>query len=160
MEDFYISKVLSTVQIQEFLQAAMPSLTVFEWALLVDDQEPMRFDSTDSAHIFFEASISEVPQFPQHLAVYRTPNEHEEARALWLGQKLAATYEVSVLVPFTHPEKPNYPYYDILFQNGSSYLADDSETEFGELDAKPVRIIGPYSLPKAEFNTFGNCITV
>ena len=160
MEDFYISKVLSTVQIMEFLQAAMPSLTVFEWAMLVDDQELMKFDSTDSAHIFFETTASEVPQFPQHLAIYRTPNEHEEARALWLGQKLSAAYRVNVLVPFTHPEKPDYPYYDIVFQNGSCYLADDSETEFGEQDAKPVRILGPYYLPKAEFDAFGSYIIV
>ncbi|UOQ68060.1 hypothetical protein [Hymenobacter volaticus] len=160
MEDFYVSEMLSTGQIQECLQAAMPSLTVFEWAMLVGDQEPMEFDSTNPKHIFFEADAAEVPQFPQHICIYRTPNEHWEARALWLGQKLSATYQVDVLVPFTHPEKPDYPYYDIVFQNGSSYLADDSETEFGEPAAKPVCLLESYSLPRAKFDTFGNYIIV
>ncbi|UOG76853.1 hypothetical protein MTX78_09690 [Hymenobacter tibetensis] len=156
MEEFYLSKVLSTAQIQECFRDAMPSLTVFEWAMMIGDQEPMEFDSADPMHIFFEASTSEVPQFPQHVALYRTPNEDWEARSLWLGQKLSATYGMAVLVPFTHPAQPHYPYYDIVFQDGSPYLADDSETEFGEPDAKPVQILEVYALPEVHFDTCGN----
>jgi len=124
--------------------------------MLVSDEQSMEFDSSCPTHIFFEATESEVPHFPQHVAIYRTPRANEEARALWLGQQLSTQLAITVLVPFAHPEKPNDPYYDIVFMEGESYLADDSETEFGEPDAKPVRIVGSYCLPKAHFDVFGN----
>ncbi|MCB2410324.1 hypothetical protein [Hymenobacter lucidus] len=158
MEEMYVGRVLTVAQIQAFLQAVLPELTVFEWSMMVGEDEPMVFDSTNATHIFFETTTSEVPHFPQHLAIYRTPHEDWEARSLWLGQGLSATYAVAVLVPFTHPEQPLDPYYDIIFQNGSSYLADDSQTDFGEPDAKPVRILGAYDLPPATFDASGNLI--
>ncbi|MDF7811206.1 hypothetical protein [Hymenobacter sp. YC55] len=156
MEELYLSRVLSATQIQHFLQTVMLGLTAFAWDMLVGDEQPMEFDSSCPTHIFFEATESEVPHFPQHVAIYRTPRANEEARALWLGQQLSSQFDIAVLVPFTHPEQPDDLYYDIVFMKGESYLADDSETEFGEPDAKPVRIVGSYYLPKAHFDSFGN----
>lgn len=155
MEEMYVSRELPDAQIQAFLQEAMPGLRVFPWALLLGEEAPVEFDSSNPTHIFFETLPSEVPGFVQHLAVYRTPTGEEEDRALWLGRQLSVRFGVAVLVPFTHPDKPHNPYYDIVFQDGISYLADDSETEFGEPDALPVRIIGPYELPKVAFDALG-----
>lgn len=156
MEELYLSRVLSATQLQHFLQTVMPSLTAFAWDTLVGDEELIKFDSSSPTHIFFEATESEVPHFPQHLAIYRTPRANEETRALWLGQQLSTQLDIAVLVPFTHPEQPDDLYYNIVFMKGESYLADDSETEFGEPDAKPVRIVSSYCLPKAQFDSFGN----
>ncbi|UOQ76919.1 hypothetical protein MUN84_20950 [Hymenobacter sp. 5516J-16] len=158
MEEMYVSENLSAAQIQQFLQTAMPGLTAFPWEMLLGEKEPMEFDSRNPTHIFFETTESEVPQFPQHVAIYRTPTKDEEARSLWLAQSLSEQFQLNVLVPFTHPEKPHYPFYDIVFQQGVSYLADDSATEFGEPDAKPVRLLGPYPLLKAGFDAFGRLI--
>ncbi|TGE28973.1 hypothetical protein [Hymenobacter metallicola] len=159
MEDMYLGRELTAVQIQEFLQSVLPGLTVFPWALLLGEQEPMAFDSGNPAHIFFEVLPSEVPQFPWHLAIYRTPSEDEEARALWFAQQLSARFGLVVLVPFIHPQKPHDPYYDIVFEQGKSYLADDRETDFGEPAAQPVRVIGPYALPEVGFDKTGNLLT-
>ncbi|UOQ51250.1 hypothetical protein [Hymenobacter cellulosivorans] len=156
MEEMYVSRELPATQIQAFLQSVLPGLTVFPWALLLGEEEPMEFDSSNPAHIFFETLPSEVPEFAWHLAIYRTPaGEDEEARALWLGRQLSAGFGVDVLVPFTHPQQPHNPFYNIVFRQGGSYLADDSETEFGEPDAKPVRILGPYVLPVVAFDALG-----
>ncbi|WP_188557550.1 hypothetical protein [Hymenobacter glacieicola] len=158
MEEMYLSESLSAAQIQQFLQAALPGLTVFPWSALLGAEQPMEFDSANPAHIFFEVTASEVPQFPHHLAIYRTPSTDEEARALWLAQALSRQHCLNVLVPFTHPEKPQDPFYDIVFRQGVSYLADDRETAFGEPDAKPVRLLGPHALPRVDFDLFGRLI--
>ncbi|UOQ70498.1 hypothetical protein [Hymenobacter cellulosilyticus] len=155
MEEMYVSQELPDAQLQAFLQEAMPGLTVFPWALLLGEKAPMEFDSSNPVHIFFEVLPAEVPEFAWHLAIYRTPSEDEEARALWLGRQLAVRFGAAVLVPFTHPQQPQSPFYDIVFRQGGSYLADDSATEFGEPDAKPVRILGPYALPAVEFDALG-----
>lgn len=154
----YLSRGLPAAQLQAFLQAALPGLTAFSWAMLLGEQGPVEFDSRNAAHIFFEVLPAEVPQFPFHLAVYRTPSADEQTRALWLGQRLAAYGEVAVLVPFTHPAKPHADFYNIVFRGGVSYLADDSATEFGEPDAAPVRFLGEYGLPAAAFDAVGNLL--
>ena len=160
MEEMYLSRKLPDAQVQAFLREVLPGLTVFPWALLLGEEVPMEFDSSNTAHIFFETLPSEVPEFPWHLAIYRTPSQDEEARALWLGRQFSACFAVAVLVPFTHPQKPLDPFYNIVFQQGVSYLADDSETEFGEPNAQPVRIVGPYALPEAEFDALGNLLSI
>lgn len=137
MEDMYVSEELNDAQIQQFLRVAMPGLTAFPWATLLGENGPMEFDSANPTHIFFEATTSEVPQFSQHIAIYRTPAADEEARALWLAQLLSKWHRLTVLVPFTHPEKPQDPFYDIVFLQGVSYLADDSQTDFGEPRLNP-----------------------
>lgn len=137
---------------------ALPQLRVFAWAMMLGEDEPMEFDSGNPAHVFFEVTESGIPHYTQQLSIYRTPESDWEARALWLGQLLSAAYNIEVLVPFTHPEKPDNPFYDIVFQNGESCLADDSETEFGEPDAKPVRVLGRYELPKGYFDDAGNLL--
>ncbi|PJJ59993.1 hypothetical protein [Hymenobacter chitinivorans] len=158
MEETYLSQELPDAQIQAFLQEAMLGLTVFPWALLLGEEAPVEFDSSNPTHIFFEALPAEVPEYGWHLAIYRTPGADDEARALWLGRQLSARFDLAVLVPFTHPDKPHDPYYDIVFRQGVSYLADDSETEFGEPDAQPVRILGPYALPEVTFGALGQRI--
>lgn len=143
---------------QKTLQMALPQLRVFAWAMLLGEDEPMEFDSGNPAHVFFEVTESGIPHYTQQLAIYRTPESDWEARTLWLGQLLSAQYNVEVLVPFTHPEKPDNPFYNIVFQNGESHLADDSETEFGEPDAKPVRVLGRYELSRRCFDGAGNLL--
>ncbi|RPD48527.1 hypothetical protein DNI29_07895 [Hymenobacter sediminis] len=138
----------------------MRQLTVFAWSIMSGEEEPIGFDLSNPTHIFFETTKSGVQQFPQHLAIYRTPNEDWEARALWLGQLLSKQFKTNVMVPFTHPEKPHYPYYDIIFQDGESYLADDGRTECGEPDSKPVVLLGAYVLPHLLFDAAGKLIKV
>lgn len=115
----------------------------------------MEFDSGNPAHVFFEVTESGIPHYTHQLAIYRTPESDWETRALWLGRLLSAEFSVDVLVPFTHPEDLGNPFYNIVFQNGESYLADDSETEFGEPDARQVRVLGLYKLPEVRFDTAG-----
>lgn len=155
MAQLHLAKRLSDALLQQTLQMALPQLRVFPWAMLLGE-EPMEFDSGNPAHVFFEVTESGIPHYTQQLDLYRTPESDWEARALWLGQLLSAECNVEVLVPFTHPEKPDNPFYNIVFRNGESYLADDSQTEFGEPDAKPVRLLGPYALPSVQFDGAGN----
>jgi len=156
MEHLHLSRKLSDAQIEQTLQMALPQLRVFARAMLLGEEEPMEFDSGNPTHVFFKVTKSGIPHYTQQLAIYRTPESDWEARALWLGRLLSAEFSIDALVPFTHPEKLDNPFYDIVFQNGESYLADDSETEFGEYDAKPVRVLGRYELSKVYFDGAGN----
>ncbi|WP_426492335.1 hypothetical protein [Hymenobacter sp. 102] len=155
MAQLHFTRRLSDNLLQQTLQMALPQLRVFPWALLLGE-EPMEFNSGNPAHVFFEVTESGIPHYTQQLNLYRTPESDWEERALWLGQLLSVSCNVEVLVPFTHPEKPDNPFYNIVFRNGESYLADDSQTEFGEPDAKPVRVLGPYILPPVQFDGAGN----
>ncbi|MBD2767768.1 hypothetical protein IC235_07670 [Hymenobacter sp. BT664] len=157
MEEIFLSRAITSAEAKALLQSAMPSLIVFEWDMMKGKDAPPDLNPDVDTHIWFEldAESDSLPLFPCRLSIYNLPRERVEERQLWLGQMLSARYELTVWVSFTHPDRPTDPYYGIVFERGESYLADDSEVASGELNAKPVLILGPYPLPSMKFDSYG-----
>ncbi|MFD1467140.1 hypothetical protein ACFQ48_02805 [Hymenobacter caeli] len=160
MEDFFLSQIITSKEVQAALELAMPSLKAVECKISKGEDYPTHFDIDSNTHILYEIETESdsIPLFTSRLRLYNTPSANCDERQLWLAQMLSSKYQINVLVTFTHPDNPTNPFYNIVFQDGQSYLADDVETEFGCLDTKPVRVIGPYSLPVYNFDSFGKFI--
>lgn len=135
----------------------MPDLRAFEWNIMRGDDWPPEVDPDSNTHIFFEmeANSQMLPGFGCSFTVYCTPKADSEQRALWLAKIFSISYEVTVLVAFTHPDKPHNPYYDLIFEQGQSFLVDDSKVEFGEPYSPPLQCLGPYPVEVAAFDSLG-----
>ncbi len=46
-----------------------------------------------------------------------------------IAKILSEKYQTKTVIDFTHPEKPDEPFYSLLFDNGNCFLVDDSEWE-------------------------------
>lgn len=154
MENIYLDKQLDIQNIKESLTKIFPNLIVFHFDLSND--KPDKLDYENSNHIFFNTSFYEdKKEFGFIIEVYRTPEKDQVERQLLIGKAIAEQYEVRVLVPYTNPEDPGCPYYDIVFENGKTYLADDSNTSFADDSQGRVKILKEYPLPKFEFEANG-----
>jgi hypothetical protein len=47
------------------------------------------------------------------------------------------------------------PYWDIIWDQGRSFLADDCDTEFGDRSGGPVKIVREISLPTSVLDSAG-----
>ena len=145
MEDIYLDDSLSTEIITETLESIFPGLTVFYFDFSND--EPNGFDSTNSDHIIFNYTMNnECLEFGFKISIYRTPENNSYERSLYIGYMFSKLNMVRVLAPFINPNEPDYPYFDIVFMNGESYLADDYNTSFGDGSSGLVKILEAYPL--------------
>ncbi len=60
-----------------------------------------------------------------------------------IARALSEKYHIKTVIDFTHPEKPDDPFYSLLFDDGVCFLADDSEWE----EKEEFIILEPWSLP-------------
>ena len=115
--------------------------------------------SSDITHYFYSVDFDTAKiEFRFCIELYSINKENELERDLYLGKKLSETLEQRILVPFSLPEKPYSPYYDIIFDRGKTLLADDCDTNFADNSLNYIKIIGEYNLPETQFDTKGRLI--
>jgi len=113
----------------------------------------------DNVIVFAAEFREDVTEFGCRVGVFRTPEENCQERALFLARRLAEQLQKRVLTDFTHPDEPTYPYYNILFQNGQAFLADDSDSNaFGGSADGEVIVLGVYQLPDYRFDDYGRLL--
>lgn len=157
MEDVYVNQQLSSQQIKATLTRLFPALDIFYWDCMYDKLPA--FNKNNPADVFFTTHLNqEKLEFAFNISMWRTPEQFVEERALYIGQQIAIEYQVKVLVPFTNPEDSSNPYYDIIFENGKVYLADDFNTNFADDTKELIKIIREYSLPQFTFDALGKLI--
>lgn len=153
MEEIFFDKSVDNEQILNTLSEVFPALTVFYWDF--NNDAPEKFDSDNSDHIFFntDGGLFNSQEFEFRISIYRTPKDHCEERELYLGKIFSDKYKIRTLIPFTKPDEPDDPYYDIVFDGGKIYLADDSEVDRMD-DPNPgmVKILREYELPVHKFD--------
>ncbi len=157
MEFIYTNQKIDKTEFASFLKQLFPSLSIFYWDFI--SEPPFSFDSNNPQHIVFNSEFdSEKLEFGFQLCICRTPEENAEERALYIAENLSRTFNIKVLVPFTDLNNKNYPYLDILFENGKTYLADDCDTSFADNSEGLIKIIKEYNIPSYKFDTQGNKI--
>lgn len=159
LEIVYTDHAIEIAGISAALSAIFPALVIYHYDFMEDAPEGL--DVSNSKHAFFNTSYDpEKLEFRFSVCLYGLSEEDSEKRALHIGKHLSDLLQIRVVVPFRKPDEPDDPYYDILFQNGTSLLVDDSDTNFGDGTENPVRIIGEYPLPELKFDDKGNCLSV
>jgi hypothetical protein len=157
MEDIFLDRQIDIDCIKNTLSKIFPGLEVFHYDFLKD--EPASYDSENPKHIIFNTAYhSDKKEFGFVISIYRTPKDDNMERQLYIGRAISEEHKVRVIVPYNNPEDPKNPYYDIIFENHKSYLADDSDTNFGDNTEGLVKIIREYDLPPMNFNSIGEFI--
>src|SRR5436305_3782912 len=124
MEFLYSNDRIDKENFSRVLSELFPSLVVFDWDFT--GNKPNGFADDNSSHIIYNISFDEhKPEFGYKISIYRTPHLDEEQRALYIGKRLSDELDIKILVPFTHPDSPGNPFYDIVFEKGRTFLVDD-----------------------------------
>ena len=151
MEDMYLDKKIEIENIKDRLENLFPELFVFYYDF--NNDSPNELDSNNPNHIFFNTSYNkEKLEFGYVISIYRTPDQDHQERALFIAKAFSDFFEVRILVPYTNPDKPNDPYYDIIFENSKVFLADDCDTNFGDDTDGLVKILKEYPLKITPFD--------
>lgn len=157
MESIYSDKPIEIEEIRKNLSELFTDLEVFYWNFA--DDIPSNFNSENSNQIFFNTIFEEDrKEFAFVITIYRTPDENYDVRELFIAKYFSEKLKIRTLVAYNHPDKPDYPYYDIIFDENNTYLADDSDTNFGDGTENLVKIIQKMDIPKIQFDSKGNLI--
>lgn len=157
MENIYLDKPIKIEEIRQSLSEIFTDLEVFYWDFT--DEIPPNFDSENSNHIFFNTVFDENrKEFAFVITIYKTPEDNCIERQLFIAKYFSKKHKLRTLAEYVHPEEPNYPYYDIIFKENNAYLADDSDTSFGDGTENLVEIIQKIDIPEIRLDPKGNLI--
>eukprot|EP01133_Synstelium_polycarpum_P017784 gene17784-21214_t len=154
MEKIYLDKKIENENIKEKFVDLFSDLTVFYYDF--NDDTPKELDFTNSRHIFFNSEYcAEKLEFGFVVSIYGTTNDDDQERTLFIAKSFSDFFGVRVLVPYTNPANPYDPYYDIIFEKGKIFLAEDSDTSFGDGTSGLVNILEEYPLKITQFDGKG-----
>lgn len=154
MEDIHLDEIISNDSVAKCLRQIFPDFTVFHYDF--SDNPPVDFDSENSNHIIFNTQyFKDNLEFKFKISIYRTPDKDSPERQIYIGKIFSDLCKVRVLVPFTNPDDPQCPYYDLIFENGKTFLADDNDTSFADGTKGIVKVIKEFSLPHLNFDRTG-----
>jgi len=77
----------------------------------------------------FYTVATNVKSYPLEISLTETDEEIIRDYQVKLAKALSVKYQMKTVIDFTHPEKPDDPFYSLLFDNGDCFLVDDSEWE-------------------------------
>lgn len=154
MENIYVDSKIDIEDIRHILSSLFPDLKFFCYNFYEDEPEGLDLNNPD--HVVFNTiEDTHRKEFGFNISIYKMPDLGQSERALYIGQKISEKLNQRVLVPFSLPESPNDPYYDIIFDQGKVYLADDCDTSFADNAEGLVQILGEYQLPQYKFSSKG-----
>lgn len=157
MENIYLDKPIEIEEIRKNLSEIFTDLEVFYWDFA--DDIPSNFNSENSNQIFFNTIFDgERKEFAFVITIYRTPDDNSDERQLFIAKYFSEKHKLRTLAVYVHPDDTDYPYYDIIFENNNTYLADDSDTNFGDGTENLVKIIQKIDIPEIRFDPKGNLI--
>lgn len=153
MEDIYLDRKVDIEEIGKKIHNLFPSLSVFYYDF--KDIPPTDLDIENSNQIFFNTYYQkEKLEFGFIISIYRTPDENSNERAMFIAKSFSDSFKVRTLVPYILPQDPQDPYYDIIFDNGKIFLADDCSTSFGDDTDGIIKIIKEYNLNIYSFDSY------
>lgn len=94
---------------------------------LYSDEETTHHLRSNS--IGFYTVLTDVKGYPLEVSLTETDEDIVVEYQLKIAKLLSEKYQMKTAIDFTHPEKPDFPFYALLFDNGACFLADDSEWE-------------------------------
>ena len=90
---------------------------------------------------FYTVMIS-VRTYPIEIHLTETGEEIIAEYQTKIAKALSEKYHIKTVIDFTHPDKPDEPFYSLLFDDGVCFLVDDSEWE----DTGEFVVLEPWSI--------------
>ncbi|MFS4416606.1 hypothetical protein [Maribacter sp. 2307ULW6-5] len=70
-----------------------------------------------------------VKSYPLEIGLTETDEDIVGEYQVKIAKSLSEKYQMKTVIDFTHPKKPDDPYYSLLFDAGHCFLVDDSDWE-------------------------------
>lgn len=77
----------------------------------------------------FYTVLTNVKSYPLEISLTETDEDIISQYQIKIAKTLSVKYQIKTVIDFTHPEKPDAPFYSLLFDDGTCFLVDDSEWE-------------------------------
>jgi len=106
------------------------------------------YSDEDTTHFLKENSmgfyivLTSVKAYPIEVHLTETDEETIAEYQTKIAKLLSEKYHIKTVIDFTHPEKPDEPFYSLLFDDGACFLVDDSEWE----NTEEFIVLEPWSL--------------
>lgn len=100
-----------------------------DWFFLdmYSDEDTTHFLKANS--MCFYTVLTDVKAYPVEIHLTETDEETIAEYQTKIAKALSEKYHTKTVIDFTHPEKPDDPFYSLLFDDGTCFLVDDSEWE-------------------------------
>lgn len=150
----------TAAEISSLMALWFPNLLISSWDLSSTEQadKSLKDPKTEHADILFQIYYNK-SEFPTGIHLDKYPGPQDEAVIMpvmiELARRFARAYNCrSICDGSGYGDTPS-PYWDIIWDNGKSFLADDCDTEFGDQSGGAVRIIREISLPSSVLDGSG-----
>ena len=123
--------------------------------------ETLKTPAIDSADVLFQVEHKR-SEFPTAIQFDRFPGPQDEAviqpTMIELARMFATAFACRTITDGSGYGDDDSPYWDIIWDGGRSFLADDCDTEFGDQAGGSVKIVREISLPSFELDDSGRLI--
>jgi len=142
----------TVAEIRAVLEKWFPDLVIADWDLSSTDrvEEALKNPLIDIADILFQVEYNK-SEFPTAIHIDRFPGSQDEAvimpTMIELARMFANLFACRTIRDGSDYGDDEAPYWDIIWDKGKSFLADDCDTEFGDQTGGAVKIVREISLP-------------
>lgn len=100
-----------------------------DWFFLdmYSDEDTTHFLKVNS--MGFYTVKSDAKAYPVEIHLTETDEDTITDYQAKIAKALSEKYHIKTVIDFIHPEKPDEPFYSLLFDDGACFLVDDSEWE-------------------------------
>jgi hypothetical protein len=147
-----LSISVSETKIKQLLERWFPALEI----LTLD--EALRSDRSPWPPIVFSVeNRKNVDDFPIYIGFdcFPGPNDQAVAVGIVLAKRLATAFACRALCDGSGLGDDETPYWSIVWEQGRSFLADDSGTQFADGTGGPVRVARELQLPGFDLDEQG-----
>jgi hypothetical protein len=158
-----LSQRKTVVEIHTDLENWFTELVVTDWDLssLKRAKETLRNLLLNTADILFQVEYNK-GEFPTGIHFDKFPGSQIEAviqpTMIELARMFANSFDCRTIYDGSAYGDDASPYWDIIWEKGRSFLADDCDTEFGDQTGGVVKIVREISLPSLELDDAGQLI--
>ena len=153
----------NVVEIRKVLKNLFPDLVIADWDLSSFElaKQALKDPAIDNADVLFHVWYNK-SEFPTLIEFDRFPGPKDEAviqaTTIELARLFANAFECRTICEGFSYGDDESPYWDIVWDQGRSYLADDCDTEFGDQTGEPVKIVREISIPRFALDDSGRLI--
>ncbi len=155
-----LSLVKSVAEIRAVLEQWFPALAVEPWDLSSSERAKVALESPAiaSADVLFQVHYNK-SEFPTgiHIDKFPSPDDADliQITAIELARMFAAAFACRAITDGSGYGDSDAPFWDIIWDEGRSFLADDCNTEFMDETGGLVKIVREITLPSFELDESG-----
>lgn len=153
----------SAAEIREVLEQWFPALAIEDWDLSSLDRAREALDAPEiaAADVLFQVAYNS-SEFPTgiHLDKFPGPDDYAvtQPTMITLARMFATAFACRAITDGSGYGENDAPFWDIIWDMGRSFLADNCDTEFADQTGRPVKVVREIALPFFELDGSGHLV--